>query len=516
MTDGPALLRAVVDNPAENAPRLIYADWLDEHGEADRAEFIRGQIRLSEMDPWDDGFAPLESRCRQLERAHPEWLAGLEEFVSRSERFCGQREEPFERGFLTRIKQTPAQFAKNGPLFEAHPITRVEFRLRVWSQARGWEPQTDPTWFDHPALAHLMGVDFAGLDGETRLPEVLKCLERVPPLDHFGLIGGGRDGSDMRAALAAPAVGGVRSLAIMGTGLTRETESALVSAAWPNLRRLTRVWIQDADWLRAPWIRQLHELTVSDTEPNLDLAQRSVVAEVLPETAIRALRLGRWVLDGAGARALGLALGRSQVRSLAVGQTNTSLVAVGELLTPEVLARLRALYLSWAELDADIVGRLAGTGLRVCALRHMTADALSALTQAPGLPDLAELRLDLVWTGPNDRVADRLRDVLEAGTLPALVHLMLSNTPQTRGLKVRHGDEIAGAVANCPGAAGLRTLYLGEAVTRVGAAALAGSKHLSGLQVLNVPVWPKDADAERMLADRFGNRVHLDTVGIEF
>jgi uncharacterized protein (TIGR02996 family) len=37
-----ALLRAIVGSPNEDTPRLVYADWLDENGDSDRAEFIRG------------------------------------------------------------------------------------------------------------------------------------------------------------------------------------------------------------------------------------------------------------------------------------------------------------------------------------------------------------------------------------------------------------------------------------------------------------------------------------------
>ena len=41
MTDGDALLRAVLLDPADDAPRLVYADWLDDQGDPERAEFIR-------------------------------------------------------------------------------------------------------------------------------------------------------------------------------------------------------------------------------------------------------------------------------------------------------------------------------------------------------------------------------------------------------------------------------------------------------------------------------------------
>lgn len=43
MTEREALLRAVCDSPTDDTPRLIYADWLEENGDPERAEFIRLQ-----------------------------------------------------------------------------------------------------------------------------------------------------------------------------------------------------------------------------------------------------------------------------------------------------------------------------------------------------------------------------------------------------------------------------------------------------------------------------------------
>jgi uncharacterized protein (TIGR02996 family) len=42
-----SLLRAVVAAPADDVPRLVAADWLDERGQPDRAEFIRVQVELA-------------------------------------------------------------------------------------------------------------------------------------------------------------------------------------------------------------------------------------------------------------------------------------------------------------------------------------------------------------------------------------------------------------------------------------------------------------------------------------
>ena len=45
-----AFLGDSAENPDDDAPRLIFADWLDEHGEARRAEFIRVQVELAKAE----------------------------------------------------------------------------------------------------------------------------------------------------------------------------------------------------------------------------------------------------------------------------------------------------------------------------------------------------------------------------------------------------------------------------------------------------------------------------------
>lgn len=47
MDNDEAFLRAIADNPADNAARLIYADWLEEHSDP-RAEFLRVQWALGQ------------------------------------------------------------------------------------------------------------------------------------------------------------------------------------------------------------------------------------------------------------------------------------------------------------------------------------------------------------------------------------------------------------------------------------------------------------------------------------
>lgn len=47
MTEEQPFLTAIIENPNDDVPRLIYADWLDDHGQEERAELIRVQCALA-------------------------------------------------------------------------------------------------------------------------------------------------------------------------------------------------------------------------------------------------------------------------------------------------------------------------------------------------------------------------------------------------------------------------------------------------------------------------------------
>jgi uncharacterized protein (TIGR02996 family) len=60
MTESADLLAAIAAAPADDLPRLVFADWLDDRGEPTYAQFIRDQIRLAQVPQWD----PLAVRAR--------------------------------------------------------------------------------------------------------------------------------------------------------------------------------------------------------------------------------------------------------------------------------------------------------------------------------------------------------------------------------------------------------------------------------------------------------------------
>jgi uncharacterized protein (TIGR02996 family) len=58
-TTGDALFQAIIDKPDADGLRLVYADWLHDHGEPDRAEFIRLEIAIHSRLFGPDGLCGL-------------------------------------------------------------------------------------------------------------------------------------------------------------------------------------------------------------------------------------------------------------------------------------------------------------------------------------------------------------------------------------------------------------------------------------------------------------------------
>src|SRR5579862_9776635 len=72
-----SFLQAILDNPDDDAPRLVFADWLDERGDP-RGELLRIQCRLAAWEPDLERRTALQRREQQLIAAHQDtWLGSL-------------------------------------------------------------------------------------------------------------------------------------------------------------------------------------------------------------------------------------------------------------------------------------------------------------------------------------------------------------------------------------------------------------------------------------------------------
>ena len=136
MTATHALMQAILRDPADDAPRLIYADELDAAGECERAEFVRVQIAYAkEKEPelktigrisfddgrdvgWRDGglcvrcrdvacrYHVLEDRMKELWPNVYDWFPGIDKLVPQGDDW----RHYISRGFPSAIALPMAQF----------------------------------------------------------------------------------------------------------------------------------------------------------------------------------------------------------------------------------------------------------------------------------------------------------------------------------------------------------------------------------------------------------------------
>jgi uncharacterized protein (TIGR02996 family) len=75
MVDDGAFLQAILAAPADDVPRLVYADWLEDRGDP-RAEFLRLSCKLTELAPTDPTASRLGARLNELALTlEPDWVA---------------------------------------------------------------------------------------------------------------------------------------------------------------------------------------------------------------------------------------------------------------------------------------------------------------------------------------------------------------------------------------------------------------------------------------------------------
>jgi uncharacterized protein (TIGR02996 family) len=114
MSDEDALLSAIAAHPGEDTPRLMYADWLDEHGQPVRAEFIRVQVEIARLESLSreakNGFIPLYVRHQQLLDNHFADLLGPLAPLQ------GNAEVVFHRGFVSAIEFPVGTFLSHAAL----------------------------------------------------------------------------------------------------------------------------------------------------------------------------------------------------------------------------------------------------------------------------------------------------------------------------------------------------------------------------------------------------------------
>lgn len=138
--DEPALLRAILDDPASDAARLTYADFLNQSSrvaDVDRGEFIRLQVSLARVLNTDAKWPAMVGRERDLlEKYKTAWERPLRRLFApsagapvqwlKSHLFGLGGAWGFRRGFVEHVLAPAPRFlAEDAALFAKTPLRRV-------------------------------------------------------------------------------------------------------------------------------------------------------------------------------------------------------------------------------------------------------------------------------------------------------------------------------------------------------------------------------------------------------
>jgi uncharacterized protein (TIGR02996 family) len=352
-------LRDILADPEDDAPRLVCADWLDEQGDAARAEFIRvgcERARLEEGPRW----AALAVRERQLLAAHGD--AWKQEVAAWARPGCW-----FERGFVAGVECRAGQFCERGRgLCRRAPVRHAALR-----SVGGFLTQLTMT----PVLAPLRKLDL--LDGVwgPYLPDVLAC-PHLSGLRALGLCGDTVHYPPQAETLAELGrLTALEELTLTVFPITPQAVHTLLEASvLQRLRALRLASDQLREGLRTllekPELPRLTALQISHTGhlSRQGYTSRGLLAEYLPLLArspllprLERLSLAGNAMDGATLRALLAwpALGRLRVLDLSANRLDDN--AVEQFLAAPHLPPLRALYLRWNSLSNRGLGLLAAT-----------------------------------------------------------------------------------------------------------------------------------------------------------
>jgi uncharacterized protein (TIGR02996 family) len=179
--DNPAFIAAIRENPDDDTVRLAYADWLDEHGQRERAAFIRIQI----------DFAHTGTHRRPDEHTHL-WSILINQLVLGTpwqlsvRGFVAHQSYTISRGFLDSGTCASADWIKLGDAtLQKHPIRRVVLigmpdllELDVRSIGRfGFKVAEQWVWIDRKdayaktqveSAKHVLGLRWPGVEFEIR------------------------------------------------------------------------------------------------------------------------------------------------------------------------------------------------------------------------------------------------------------------------------------------------------------------------------------------------------------
>jgi uncharacterized protein (TIGR02996 family) len=337
MSDEKALLAAIWERPQDDALRLVYADWLEESGQPERAEFIRLQLELARLDEWDDARPALEKREKKaLKKFEKAWRTALPPDV---------RGEPFVRGFVApgerrynarRFCDLAASAFASAPAWDYYLEGAAEglaglarcAHLRRVGRLKFWVSAGPAETAKMLASPHLRNVRVLSLGHGAEWAEALPALaanaaaEALAELE----VQEGLDDASVEVLASSPAFAKLRAFGVYQHEVTPEGIRALFNS--PHLSGLTELTLP-------AWYGEEGARAIAGTAPKFRLR--------------KLILYGAWMTD-AGVALIANWPGLATVRSLSIGG-ECAVVGPRALASSPHAANLRELDLGLSRLS---------------------------------------------------------------------------------------------------------------------------------------------------------------------
>ena len=522
-------LAQVLAAPEDDAPRLIYADWLEEAGDP-RGEFIRVQCELASLSSLDPRYHQARYRSRQLMTEHGEqWAGELKQDV---------RKIAFHRGFIDNITLRARAFlSEHEALFQSVPVNWMRF-IYVKGAGQGLA--------DCEGLTKVRRLDLSNL----QIPnEDLVAIFRSPHLNSLQSLDmrnfqASHDQSVGKAIAEMQSADCLEQLSLNGSIGTEEFFVALTSGdGFTALKELNCSSMYGSD-TSVPTIGGWHFPSLENLTLRCSLKLDDCEAlKTLPLSQIKKLDLMFSGIPATGLERIADEGCLDHVRELSLAHSRIGRKALNCLLTGERLSHcekldLRGLKLSSANAQTESLDRLArhpsltkltelsigGTGDTCLApiFRSAFASTLKILELQDATLSVDSVRA-LIESGVSDRI-EKLTlssfivdssaiEILTEAHFPALVSLNFSSGYEQHDNRIRDAD--LRQFVSSDAFPNLRELSFEHTGSPKTVEALANSRHLSSLRrvcVKNITL--KSDDARKLLtSENLPNLLELDVKG---
>jgi uncharacterized protein (TIGR02996 family) len=235
MSDEDALLSAIAAHPDKDTPRLAYADWLDEHGRHDRAEFIRAQIEVARVETLPrvllNRHVDVFRRQQELIDHHRDELLGPLAGLPKDVKI------EFRRGFVSELTFRADRFLSHA---DDVALLRPTPDVRLWDVAANLNGLSSIS--DHMAIVSAIEMQSPHRAFPTPLTADWDIETAAWPWDRLremNLEGCQVGDEGLRRLIVSESLSRVSDLDLSGNDLTHAGVTALLDSVLPRqLRRL--------------------------------------------------------------------------------------------------------------------------------------------------------------------------------------------------------------------------------------------------------------------------------------